>query len=78
MEYLPTLGLFKITLGVNVGKYSIHGSSGYSYATNIFDCFPSPYFIMWQKENSQNMSHRIACGIHGLFTQKNIVTKNSM
>ena len=28
MEYLPTLGLFKITLGVNVGKYSIHGSSG--------------------------------------------------
>ena len=33
---------------------------------------------MWQKENSQNMSHRIACGIHGLFTQKNIVTKNSM
>ena len=28
MEYLPTLGLFWITLGVNVGKYSIHGSSG--------------------------------------------------
>ena len=28
MEYLPTLGLFQITLGVNVGKYSIHGSSG--------------------------------------------------
>ena len=28
MEYLPTLGLFKITLGVNVGKYSIHGFSG--------------------------------------------------
>ena len=22
MEYLPTLGLFEITLGVNVGKYS--------------------------------------------------------
>ena len=29
LEYLPTLGLFKITLGVNVGKYSIHGSLGY-------------------------------------------------
>ena len=29
MEYLPTLGLFKITLGVNVGKYSIHGSLYY-------------------------------------------------
>ena len=28
MEYLPTLGLCFITLGVNVGKYSIHGSSG--------------------------------------------------
>ena len=30
LEYwhLITLGLFKITLGVNVGKYSIHGSLG--------------------------------------------------
>ena len=38
MEYLPTLGLFKITLGVNVGKYSIHGSSGIGfkvYSKNI-------------------------------------------
>ena len=31
MEYLPTLGLFWITLGANVGKYSIHGSSGYDF-----------------------------------------------
>ena len=30
MEYLPTLGLFQITLGVNVGEYSIHGSLGLS------------------------------------------------
>ena len=29
LEYLPTLGLFgKLHIGVNVGKYSIHGSSG--------------------------------------------------
>ena len=34
MEYLPTLGLFKITLGVNVGNYSIHGSLGYEDKTN--------------------------------------------
>ena len=39
LEYLPTLGLFKITLGVNVGKYSIHGSSGYR-------CYQHGFLIM--------------------------------
>ena len=31
VEYLPTFGSFLDTFRVNVGKYSIHGASGYWY-----------------------------------------------
>ena len=75
MEYVPTFGSFLV---VNVGKYSIHGASGYGFSPSLWrsDPWRITNFIAMKNYNYVSMdtdtmnipfgSSWISCGVYNI------------